>query len=57
VRGVIAGGPAALTESIEGAEDAFDAADLKDLNAADAVVGITASGRTPSVLGALEHAR
>jgi len=57
VRGVIAGGPAALTASIEGAEDAFDAADLKDLTAADAVVGITASGRTPYVLGALDHAR
>ena len=57
VRGVIAGGPAALTEAIEGAEDAFDPADLADLTAADALVGITASGRTPYVLGALEHAR
>ncbi|GAB1811797.1 hypothetical protein MUNTM_08350 [Mycobacterium sp. MUNTM1] len=57
VRGVIAGGPAALTEAIEGAEDAFDPADLTDLTAADALVGITASGRTPYVLGALEHAR
>jgi N-acetylmuramic acid 6-phosphate etherase len=57
VRGVIAGGSAALTEAIEGAEDAFDAADLADLSAADALVGITASGRTPYVLGALEHAR
>ncbi|OBK38211.1 N-acetylmuramic acid 6-phosphate etherase [Mycobacterium sp. 1245111.1] len=57
VRGVIAGGPSALTEAIEGAEDAFDPADLTDLKAADALVGITASGRTPYVLGALEHAR
>ncbi|ORV82007.1 hypothetical protein AWC11_25360 [Mycobacterium interjectum] len=57
VRGVIAGGPAALTESVEGAEDRFDAADLADLAAADALVGITASGRTPFVLGALQHAR
>jgi N-acetylmuramic acid 6-phosphate etherase len=57
VRGVIAGGPAALTEAIEGAEDTFDPADLADLTAADALVGITASGRTPYVLGALEHAR
>jgi N-acetylmuramic acid 6-phosphate etherase len=57
VRGVIAGGPAALAEAIEGAEDAFDPADLADLTAADALVGITASGRTPYVLGALEHAR
>lgn len=57
VRGVIAGGPAALTEAIEGAEDAFDPTDLADLTAPDALVGITASGRTPYVLGALEHAR
>ncbi|OBF03372.1 hypothetical protein A5730_01575 [Mycobacterium sp. ACS4054] len=57
VRGVIAGGPAALTEAIEGAEDAFTPADLADLTAADALVGITASGRTPYVLGALAHAR
>nr|WP_216638729.1 N-acetylmuramic acid 6-phosphate etherase [Mycobacterium asiaticum] len=57
VRGVIAGGPAALTEAIEGAEDAFDPADLADLTAGDALVGITASGRTPYVVGALEHAR
>jgi N-acetylmuramic acid 6-phosphate etherase len=57
VRGVIAGGPAALTEAIEGAEDAFDPADLAGLTAADALVGITSSGRTPYVLGALKHAR
>jgi N-acetylmuramic acid 6-phosphate etherase len=57
VRGVIAGGPAALTQAIDGAEDAFDRADLADLTAADALVGITASGRTPYVLGALNHAR
>jgi N-acetylmuramic acid 6-phosphate etherase len=57
VRGVIAGGPVALTEAVEGAEDTFDPADLADLSAADALVGITASGRTPYVLGALEHAR
>ena len=57
VRAVIAGGPAALTEAIDGAEDAFDPADLADLTAADALVGITASGRTPYVVGALKHAR
>nr|WP_242660964.1 N-acetylmuramic acid 6-phosphate etherase [Mycobacterium alsense] len=57
VRGVIAGGPAALTEAIEGAEDAFSPADLAGLTSADALVGVTASGRTPYVLGALEHAR
>jgi N-acetylmuramic acid 6-phosphate etherase len=57
VRGVIAGGPAALTEAVDGAEDTFDSTDLADLTAADALVGIMASGRTPYVLGALEHAR
>jgi N-acetylmuramic acid 6-phosphate etherase len=57
VSGVIAGGPAALTQAIDGAEDVFDPADLAQLTAADAVVGVTASGRTPYVLGALEHAR
>ncbi|HTX95653.1 MAG TPA: hypothetical protein VME67_12850, partial [Mycobacterium sp.] len=46
-----------LTEAIEGAEDAFDPDDFADLSAADALVGITASGRTPYVLGALAHAR
>ncbi|MGO8770468.1 MAG: N-acetylmuramic acid 6-phosphate etherase [Mycobacterium sp.] len=57
VHAVIAGGPAALTEAIDGAEDVFDPADLVDLTAMDALVGITASGRTPYVLGALKHAR
>lgn len=57
VRGVIAGGPAALTQAVDGAEDVFDPADLADLTAADALVGITASGRTPYVLGALDYAR
>jgi N-acetylmuramic acid 6-phosphate etherase len=57
VRGVIAGGSAALTQSIEGSEDSFAAADLADLTSQDSLVGITASGRTPYVLGALEYAR
>jgi N-acetylmuramic acid 6-phosphate etherase len=61
VQGIIAGGDYALRHSIEGAED--DAAqgghDLRarNLNAADVVVGIAASGRTPYVLGALAVAR
>jgi N-acetylmuramic acid 6-phosphate etherase len=61
VRGLIAGGDAALRRSVEGAEDDL-AAGSKDLAAfgfasADAVVGITASGRTPYVLGAVRYAR
>lgn len=61
VRGIIAGGQAALTSAIEGAEDDEEAgaADLlaAGLSADDAVVGISASGRTPYVLGAMRAAR
>jgi N-acetylmuramic acid 6-phosphate etherase len=59
VRGVIAGGAAALTTAIEGAEDdpAAGAADLGGITPQDCVVGIAASGQTPYVLGALRHAR
>ncbi len=58
---LIAGGPAAVQEAVEGAEDDIEAgADelrAKGLKPNDAVVGITASGRTPYVLGALRYAR
>ncbi|WOP20293.1 N-acetylmuramic acid 6-phosphate etherase [Raineyella sp. LH-20] len=61
VIGLIAGGTPALTTAIEGAEDSAQLAadDLTaiDLSAADAVVGIAASGRTPYVIGGLDHAR
>lgn len=61
VVGLIAGGEAALTTAIEGAEDSLEAgrADLEaiDLDENDAVVGIAASGRTPYVIGALDYAR
>jgi N-acetylmuramic acid 6-phosphate etherase len=61
VVGVIAGGSAALQTAVEGAEDdaAAGAAALRALGvaAADAVVGLSASGCTPYVLGALRHAR
>src|SRR5205085_4628214 len=61
VQGIIAGGYAALTRSQEGAEDVIDNA-VKDLTergvrAGDFVVGIAASGTTPYVRRALEHAR
>ena len=60
VQGVIAGGEAAVFRSQEGAEDRCQkgADDLvaKKLSAADAVVGIAASGRTPYVVGALQYA-
>jgi N-acetylmuramic acid 6-phosphate etherase len=61
VIGLIAGGPAALTRAVEGAEDAPEAAiaDLDGiaLSERDAVVGIASSGRTPYVIGGLKHAR
>jgi N-acetylmuramic acid 6-phosphate etherase len=61
VVGLIAGGPAALTESIEGAEDNLDsgAAEIAelDVNANDSVVSLAASGRTPYAIGGLKEAR
>lgn len=58
--GIIAGGDGALRSSIEGAEDSAGAGadDLRVvLTPDDVVVGISASGRAPYVLGALEVAR
>src|ERR1700730_13613094 len=61
VQAVIAGGRRALTHAVEGAEDnrAQGARDLANRRVSqnDVVVGITASGSTPYVLGALEFAR
>jgi N-acetylmuramic acid 6-phosphate etherase len=61
VIGVIAGGYAALTRSVEGAEDlpALAIGDLKNIQVGpnDVVVGIATSGRTPYVIGALDYAR
>jgi N-acetylmuramic acid 6-phosphate etherase len=61
VQGIIAGGNTAITRAVEGVEDDTDAgvADLAERNvgAGDAVLGLTASGRTPYVLAALAEAR
>ena len=61
VQGIIAGGPPALTRSQEGAEDEIENArrdlDAHGVRAGDFVVGIAASGTTPYVRVALEHAR
>jgi N-acetylmuramic acid 6-phosphate etherase len=61
VVGVIAGGPKAVTQAVEGAEDhpEFAEQDLAalGLGAADVLVGIATSGRTPYVLGAVAYAR
>jgi N-acetylmuramic acid 6-phosphate etherase len=61
VRGIMAGGERALVHSLEGVEDDPEAG-VRDLEAAgfgagDVLVGISASGRTPYVLGAIEKAR
>jgi N-acetylmuramic acid 6-phosphate etherase len=61
VQGVIAGGYDACHKAVEASEDDRDAGgrdlELRGLTAADAVVGIAASGRTPYTIGAVEHAR
>ena len=58
---LLAGGPAAMLQAAEGAEDDADAAvaalEAHGLTAGDAVVGIAASGRTPFVVAGLAHAR
>jgi N-acetylmuramic acid 6-phosphate etherase len=57
VQGIIAGGVTALYRSVEGAEDEESAGALamreRGITNNDIVIGITASGRTPFVLGAL----
>ncbi|MGV9786957.1 N-acetylmuramic acid 6-phosphate etherase [Streptomyces sp. NPDC003435] len=61
VVGLIAGGPGALVNSVEGAEDSAELAradlDALKLTPDDSVVGVSASGRTPYAVGAVEHAR
>lgn len=61
VRGYIAGGDRALREAVEGAEDSFEGgeSDLIDsgANSNDVVVGISASGNAPYVLGVLSKAQ
>jgi len=61
VQAIMAGGPKALKGPAEGAEDSASAGarDLKRTRVSkrDVVVGITASGNTPYVLGALKLAR
>lgn len=60
VRALIAGGEAAFSQAIEGAEDRAEDGekDLKlvQLSTIDVVVGIAASGRTPYVIGGINYA-
>jgi len=60
VRGIIAGGKEAMFRSSEGTEDSEEqgraAIDAEGIEAGDVVVGLSASGRAPYVLGALKRA-
>ena len=61
VQGIIAGGARALHRSVEGAEDEESLGRLgvleRGVRDSDVVVGISASGRTPFVVGALSRAK
>jgi N-acetylmuramic acid 6-phosphate etherase len=61
VIGLIAGGETAIRSAVENAEDDAEAAEasLRELTLSenDTVVGISASGRTPYVIGGLDYAR
>jgi N-acetylmuramic acid 6-phosphate etherase len=61
VQGIIAGGTTALYRSVESAEDEESGGALalrkRRIRNSDVVIGITASGRTPFVLGALACAK
>src|SRR6266566_3763280 len=61
VQGLIAGGATAIHRSVEGAEDEKGAGavaiDQRGVRGVDVVIGITASGWTPYVLGALARAK
>jgi N-acetylmuramic acid 6-phosphate etherase len=61
VQAVLAGGPKAMADAVEGAED--DAAagareiDVRGVSPADVVIGIAASGETPFTIAAVRRAR
>jgi len=60
VQGIIAGGKNAVFQSIEGAEDSYDdgynICEQNNINSNDSVIGISASGSAPFVLGSLKYA-
>lgn len=61
VQAIIAGGEQAIFKAVEGAEDNEDLGEndivIHNINEKDIVVGITASGRAPYVIGALKEAK
>jgi N-acetylmuramic acid 6-phosphate etherase/N-acetylglucosamine-6-phosphate deacetylase len=58
---ILAGGPAAFLNAVEGAEDsanqAIAALSAQNFSAADSLIGIAASGATPFTLAAIRHAK
>lgn len=61
VMAIMAGGVSAITNAVEGAEDDFEKGyeelQFNRVCSSDTVIGITASGTTPYVLGALKAAK
>lgn len=61
VVGLIAGGETAIRSAVENAEDDAEAAEASlrelEITGRDTIVGISASGRTPYVVGGLKYAR
>lgn len=61
IQAVLAGGEVALIESVEGAEDDPKWAEIElaalPLSEKDVVIGLSASGRAPFILAALEYAK
>ena len=60
VQGIIAGGKSAVYKSVEGAEDSYDdgynVCKKNNIKSNDSVIGISANGSAPFVLGALKYA-
>lgn len=58
---IMAGGPGAIVNPVEGAEDdteaGAEAIDAADIGPLDTVIGIASSGRTPYVIAAVRRAR
>jgi N-acetylmuramic acid 6-phosphate etherase len=60
VHGIMAGAPKSFFQAVEGAEDSFvnGKRDVQEkITAKDVLIGISASGRTPYMSGAIEYAK
>ncbi|MHA7098118.1 N-acetylmuramic acid 6-phosphate etherase [Priestia aryabhattai] len=61
IQGIIAGGSDAIVSAVEGAEDSTElgkeSIHKNNITSKDVVIGITASGRTPYVLAAIQEAK